>query len=611
MPYLAYALTVLLAGFAESALRRAPVAYVALAQELGLRNAGTNQDMLNSAQAKELAKVARELAGEEREQALAYAKAALDALAKDPVFSGRQSPVSHEQEARGLPPLDILEAVPKAQTITNEKIRDMEQLLHNTISSFVPAEVRHEYTMISPRIIRFGILPTGVPVMENNAPKRDTSGNVVYSKRTTIKQITNLEKDLQAALGAKTILMLKPVPGEHHVGVEIPNPYPALVSLREVLGSSAYQAARSRSKLMFVLGPDVAGQVHFCDLAKAPHLLIAGMTGAGKSMLLNVLLASILTQATPDEVRLLMVDPKMVELKIYNGIPHLLQPVVTKADQAAPLLQKAIKEMEQRYELFSGLSVRNLEGYRKLRAERMARGDYTLPNLPAWVIIIDELADLMIVAQDEVEGHICRLAQLARATGIHLVIATQRPSVDVITGLIKANIPSRIAFTVPSAVDSRTIIDMSGAERLLGRGDMLYLAEGKMPLRIQGAFMTDQDALNLVEYWRKDGAIGSAETWTDQDEPRDLEEDGEAEPLGEDEALITNLVSEVLPKRSTLSVSFLKEHYKIGHQRASRIIKRLEQEGVISAPEGGRNERRVLINTAGPVEEGELTDANA
>ncbi len=596
LPYLAYAVTVLLAGFAESALRRAPVAYVALAQELGLRNAGTNQDMLNLTQAKELANKASGLAGEEREQALSYAKAALDALAGETAFSHKQSPVSHEQEARSLPSLDILETVEKARTITNEEIRDMEQLLDDTISSFVPAEVRHDYTMIGPRIIRFGILPTGVPVMVNNAPKRDSAGRVAYSKRTKIEQITSREKDLQAALGVKTILMLPPVPGKHHVGVEIPNPYPALVSLRDVLGSSEYQAAHSRSKLMFVLGPDVAGQVHFCDIAKAPHLLIAGATGAGKSMLLNVLIASILTQATPDDVRLLMIDPKQVELTPYNGIPHLLRPVVTDPDQAVPLLDNAIAEMERRYKIFSQVGVRKLEGYRKQREQNR-----TLENLPSVVIIIDELADLMMTAPKEVEERICRIAQKARATGIHLVIATQRPSVDVITGLIKANIPTRIAFMVASWRDSQTILDAVGADKLLGKGDMLYLpSDAAAPTRIQGAFMTDQDAQSLADYWREAESEGHHETWPDQpeDEPGDDEKEETSRAASAengDELLLAKIVAEILPGRETLSISFIQTTYQTAYRRAARIITMLEERGYVSAPEGNRGERRVLM----------------
>src|SRR5947209_9933092 len=302
----------------------------------------------------------------------------------------------------------------------------------------------------------------------------------------------------------KTIRMEAPVPGRPYIGVEIPNKNSRLVTLREVLESKEYQAARAKSKLAIALGKDVAGAVRVGDLTRMPHLLIAGATGAGKSVCINTIIASILTQASPEDVRLLLVDPKMVELNMYSGIPHLLFPVVTEVERVVPLLRNAISEMEKRYRLFSQLGVRNLDGYRKLRAEKIVRGDFSLKNLPAIVMIIDELADLMMAAPEEVEGMICRLAQLARATGIHIVVATQRPSVDVITGLIKANIPTRISFMVSSAVDSRTIIDMGGAERLLGRGDMLYLpADAGRPERIQGAFLADNEAEKLVEYWRQ------------------------------------------------------------------------------------------------------------
>src|SRR5579885_1058909 len=386
--------------------------------------------------------------------------------------------------------------------------------IQETLRSFrVDAEVRQEDISIGPTVIRFGIRPTGKPAMKLDdktgkmVPVRDATGNIVYEVRTRVSRIMALQNDLALVLEAKTIRMEAPVPGRPYVGVEIPNKNSRLVTLREVLESKEYLAAKAKSKLAIVLGRDVAGQVRVGDLSRMPHLLIAGATGAGKSVCINTIIASILTQATPDDVRMLMVDPKMVELNMYNGIPHLNFPVVTEVEKVVPLLKNAITEMERRYRLFSQLGVRNLDGYRKLRAERAAKGDTTLKNLPAIVIIIDELADLMMAAPEEVEGMICRLAQLARATGIHLVIATQRPSVDVITGLIKANIPTRISFMVSSAVDSRTIIDMGGAERLLGRGDMLYLpADAGKPERIQGAFVADEEAERLVEYWRRQAA---------------------------------------------------------------------------------------------------------
>src|ERR1700730_10179959 len=307
--------------------------------------------------------------------------------------------------------------------------------------------------------------------------------------------------------------MEAPVPGRPYVGVEIPNKNSRLVTLREILESKEFQNAKTKSKLTVALGKDVAGAVRVGDISKMQHLLIAGATGRGKSVMINALISSIITQASPDDVRMLMVDPKMVELSMYNGIPHLLSPVVIDVEKVVGLLKIAIAEMERRYRLFSQLGVRNLDGYRKLRAERSSHGDQTLNNLPAIVIIIDELADLMMAAPDEVEGLICRLAQLARATGIHLIIATPRPWVDVITGLIKANIPTRISFMVSSAVDSRTIIDMGGAERLLGRGDMLYLpADAGKPERIQGAFVADDEAERLVAYWKQQAAEHAAAT---------------------------------------------------------------------------------------------------
>ncbi|HXZ05395.1 MAG TPA: DNA translocase FtsK, partial [Ktedonobacteraceae bacterium] len=355
----------------------------------------------------------------------------------------------------------------------NEKLA---KTIQDTLRSFrVEAEVRPEDISIGPTVIRFGIRPTGKPAVKEDGktPIKDPAGNIVYEQRTRVSRIMALQNDLALVLEAKSIRMEAPVPGRPYVGVEIPNKNSRLVSLREVLESKEYQSAKAKSKLAIALGKDVAGAVRVGDLARMPHLLIAGATGAGKSVAINAIIASILTQATPDDVRLLMIDPKMVELNMYNGIPHLLSPVVIEVDKVVGLLKIAIAEMEKRYRVFSQLGVRNLDGYRKLRAERLVRGDAALKNLPAIVIIIDELADLMMAAPEEVEGLICRLAQLARATGIHLVIATQRPSVDVITGLIKANIPTRISFMVSSAVDSRTIIDMGGAERLLGRGDML------------------------------------------------------------------------------------------------------------------------------------------
>ena len=488
--------------------------------------------------------------------------------------------------------------------------------IQDTLRSFrVDAEVRKEDISIGPTVIRFGIRPTGKPAMKEDekgrlVPIKDAAGNIVYEQRTRVSRIMALQNDLALVLEAKSIRMEAPVPGRPYVGVEIPNKNSRLVTLREVLESKEYQSAKAKSKLAIALGKDVAGAVRVGDLARMPHLLIAGATGAGKSVAINAIIGSILTQASPDDVRFLMIDPKMVELNMYNGIPHLLSPVVIEVDKVVGLLKIAIAEMERRYRSFSQLGVRNLDGYRKLRAERLARGDSTLKNLPAIVIIIDELADLMMAAPEEVEGLICRLAQLARATGIHLVIATQRPSVDVITGLIKANIPTRISFMVSSAVDSRTIIDMGGAERLLGRGDMLYLpAEAGKPERIQGAFVADDEADRLVTYWKQQAIDHAAEVAAANANNNLQNQPGEAVPQavepgwevidnGSDEFELDDELLEqaeqVVYEYERASISLLQRRLRIGYSRAARLIDLLEERGIIGRFEQGGRSREVF-----------------
>jgi len=456
--------------------------------------------------------------------------------------------------------------------------------IQEALTSFrVVADVRPEDISIGPTVIRFGIRP---------GEKEGT--------RTRVSRILALQNDLALVLQAKSIRMEAPAPGRPYVGVEIPNTEGRLVTLREVLESREYAAAKAKSTLAMALGRDVTGAIRVGDLARMPHLLIAGATGSGKSVEINAIVASILTQATPEDVRLLMVDPKRVELGVYNGIPHLLAPVVIEPEKVVALLKKAIGEMENRYRLFSQLGVRNLEGYRKLRAKQIAQGDASLATLPSIVIIIDELADLMMTAPEEVEGHICRLAQLARATGIHLVIATQRPSVDVITGLIKANIPTRIAFMVSSAVDSRTIIDMGGAERLLGRGDMLYLpADGGKPERIQGAFVADDEVERLVAFWKQQGGDAPAETdaetgWVVGDAATQ-----EGEP-GLDDGLLAQ-AEQVVQEYERASISLLQRRLRIGYSRAARLIDLLEERGIIGGAEAGGRSREVLEKGAAPV----------
>jgi hypothetical protein len=410
-------------------------------------------------------------------------------------FADAQEP-SHDWVLPELGLLDVSQAPVEAG---EEQIEELAERLERVLRSLrVEVEVRREDISVGPTVIRFGIRPV-------ERARRDERGNAILDEdghpvmvRTRVSRIMNLRSDLALALEAHSLRMEAPVPGQPYIGLEIPRPGKRMVSLREILISEEFQKVARESKLAVALGRDVSGQTRAADLTRFPHVLVAGATGSGKSVCLNTFLCSLLSHATPEEVRLLLVDPKKVELTAYNGIPHLLAPVVTEAKVVPGLLKRALEEMERRYQLFAELGVRNLEGYRHL-----ARQEPELERLPSIVIVIDELADLMMAAPEEVERMICRLAQLARATGLHLVVTTQRPSVDVITGLIKANFPTRVAFMVSSQVDSRTILDMGGAEHLLGRGDLLFLAaDASKPERIQGAFVDDEEVERLVRFWR-------------------------------------------------------------------------------------------------------------
>lgn len=445
-----------------------------------------------------------------------------EATGAEPVEVGRQPGRSapdppRDKQAAGwrLPTFDDVLPLPQDSPVVVEEgdgddlIREeLASLVQEALRSFkVLAEVRTDDISISPTIIRIGIRPTGKPLMKTDGGRpvevRDARGHAVYEERTKSSSIMARQNDLALVLEAKTIRMEAPVPGRPYVGVEIPNKNGRIVRLREILESAEYQSAKARSKLAIALGWDLANIIRVGDLARMPHLLIAGATGSGKSVMINTILGSFLTQATPDDLRLLLVDPKLVELSMYNGVPHLLAPVVTNMDWVIPLLLNATREMKRRYRVFAALNVRNIDGYRRKREERLGRGDNSLDPMPAIVIVIDELYDLMVAVGEDAEKLLQSLAQLARATGIHLVVATQRPSVDVITGSIKTNFPTRIAFMMSSFVDSRTIIDMGGAERLLGRGDMLYLpADAGRPERMQSPFLTDDEAERLADWWR-------------------------------------------------------------------------------------------------------------
>ncbi len=395
-----------------------------------------------------------------------------------------------------------------------------------------------------------------------------------------VARVVSLSNDLALALAARDIRMEAPIPGKSAIGIEVPNREISLVTFREVTEAAAFQ--QSRSLLTVVLGKDIAGNTIVGDLAKMPHILVAGATGSGKSVCINSIIASILFRAKPDEVKFIMIDPKMVELGVYSGIPHMFSPVVTEARRAAAVLRKVIAEMEHRYELFHGAKVRDLEHYNAFA------GKNGKPVLPLIVVIIDELADLMMVAPGDVEDAICRLAQMARASGIHLVVATQRPSVDVITGLIKSNIPSRIAFAVSSGVDSRTILDGSGADKLLGRGDMLYLPVGApKPLRVQGAFLSEAEVERLVEFVK-----GQQDTAYVDDLSQLTDE--RAAAVDDLDALFDEAVKLVV-ETGQASTSFIQRRLRVGYSRAARLVDSLEQMGIIG-PFDNSKPREVLLS---------------
>lgn len=404
-----------------------------------------------------------------------------------------------------------------------------------------------------------------------------------------VSRIVSLADDLALALAASDVRIEAPVPGKSVVGVEVPSKEPSVVYIQEVLASKEFQS--HPSKVAMALGKDIAGKTVVADLAKLPHLLVAGATGSGKSICLNTMIASFLYKSSPQEVQLLMIDPKRVELAVYNGIPHLVSPVVTDPKKAATALRWAVREMERRYALFADAGARNIEAYNEWMAENQERyGEGEL--LPYVVIIIDELADLMLVAAADVEDSICRLAQMARAAGMYLIIATQRPSVDVITGLIKANIPSRIAFAVSSQVDSRTILDMAGAERLLGKGDMLYFPAGApKAIRAQGAFIQERDIAKLVKFWsRQADPDDKGENIIEEQETVDNE-------VVIDDELFDDAVQLILDSGQA-SISMLQRRFRIGYSRAARLIDSMELKGIVG-PHQGSKPREVLIDYYG------------
>ena len=412
-----------------------------------------------------------------------------------------------------------------------------------------------------------------------------------------VSKIVGLADDIKLNLAATDIRMEAPIPGKAAIGIEVPNKENASVGLRDLLESKEYKDFPS--KLAFAVGKDIAGKVVVTDIAKMPHMLIAGSTGSGKSVCINTLIMSLLYKATPEEVKLIMIDPKVVELSVYNGIPHLLIPVVTDPKKAAAALHWGVAEMTDRYQKFADFGVRNLKEYNAKLEQKIAAGDTEAgKKMPQIVIIVDELADLMMVAPGEVEESICRLAQLARAAGIHLIIATQRPSVDVITGLIKANMPSRVAFAVSSGVDSRTILDMNGAEKLLGKGDMLFYPQGyPKPVRVQGAFVSDDEVGNIVDFLKNQN-IGNVYNEDIEDKIKNIGTSGGNSTSGssgnEKDSYFVEAGKFIIEKEKA-SIGMLQRVFKIGFNRAARIMDQLAEAGVVGEEEGTKP-RKVLMS---------------
>ena len=467
------------------------------------------------------------------------------------------------------PPVEIL-SKPAKKTLKGgaKALTDTAARLQKTLYSFgVSAKV--ENVSVGPAITRYELKP---------------------AEGVRVSKIANLADDIALNLAAETIRIEAPIPGKQAVGIEVPNQEKEAVHLREVLDSPEFTDAKS--KLSIALGKDVAGNIQLADIAKMPHVLIAGSTGSGKSVCINTIITSIIYHAKPSEVKFVMVDPKVVELSVYNGIPHLLIPVVTDPRKAAGALAWAVQEMDDRYNKFASKGVRDLSGYNKAIEK-----DEEVGKMPQIVIIIDELADLMMVAKNDVEDAICRLAQKARAAGMHLVIATQRPSVDVITGLIKANVPSRIAFAVSSQVDSRTILDSVGAEKLLGKGDMLFFPSGApKPSRVQGAFVSDDEVEKIVDFIKSNGTATYSEdilesiensNKTDKEIAQEKDQDDDTDPF------LMDAIQTVV-ETGQASTSFIQRRFKVGYARAGRIIDQMEERGVISGYQGSKP-REVLM----------------
>jgi S-DNA-T family DNA segregation ATPase FtsK/SpoIIIE len=466
-----------------------------------------------------------------------------------------------------LPPVDILDK-PIEVELNRDDVNRRARLIEEALNSYGVEASVVEINM-GPTVTQFGVEPGWDRKYKKVAEKGQERQKEVSRTRIRVDRITSLANDLALALAAPSIRIEAPVPGKSMVGIEVPNTTFGSVALRSVIETAAFQKIKARSRLATGLGKGAGGEAVAADLARMPHLLVAGATGSGKTVCLDSIICCLLLHNSPDDIRFIMVDPKRVELVVFNGLPHLAAPVVVDTDKAINALRWLSQEMDRRYRKFAEAGVRNIEGYNKDRSPAEA--------LPYLVLVIDELADLMMVAFDEVEHSLCRLAQLARATGIHLIVATQRPSVDVVTGLIKANFPTRISFAVTSQVDSRTILDMVGAEKLLGRGDMLYMpSEASRPKRLQGSFVSDAEIERLVRFWgeQRKPEVGLVNL-DEVAEPVTLSQKISAapDPLLEEARRLAR-------EHKQVSASFLQRRLRIGYPRAARLMDLLEQEGL-------------------------------
>ena len=500
----------------------------------------------------------------------------IDELPKEPVKEEtleRKEEVHVDSKGYNKPPMGLL-IKPK---IKKEAIKANQDSIKTNV------------TELEKVIKDFGV--EGKVVAANIGPSV-TQYELEIKSGTRLSKITALNKEIALELGARDVRIQAPIPGKKTVGIELPNKSIMSVSIREIL--EAVPKAKEDSKLLVALGKSIMGNPVWCEIDKTPHLLVAGSTGSGKSVCINSMITSILMRTKPDEVKLVLVDPKKVELSMYNGVPHLLTPVVTDPKKANIVLQKIVKIMEDRYDLFEGSKTKNIAGYNAYvdkKNESLSDGE-KINRLPYIVVIIDELADLMLVAAKEVEDSIMRITQMARAAGIHLIVATQRPSTDVITGVVKANIPSRISFAVSSSIDSRTILDMSGAEKLLGKGDMLFLPQGEsIPTRVQGTFVSDDEIKAVVDYTISQQKAMYDTSLTVSDEDRGattmVEDDDYEEPL-------YNEIREFVITQGKASASLLQRRFRLGYNRAARCIDLLEERGIVGPPNGAKP-REVLV----------------